>query len=459
MTNNNPKKKDAKPKLIEPRVLKGFRDLLPAAAIPRQEMIRTLEDLFSSFGFCPIDTPALEYSEVLLGKGGLETDKQLFRFNDQGGRDIALRFDLTVPLARFVSANLNDLPLPFKRYHIAPVWRAEKPQRGRYREFVQCDFDIIGTDSVLADAEIGSIIHFGLERLGIRHTIRVNNRRVLNAVLGGIGAAEHQTAVLRAIDKLDKQGEDAVAEELAREAKLSPKQVQTLFQIFSLSRETGVTPQQLLQGLCDAIPKLSDDSNSREALAQLERTVMALLAGGIVERCLQIDLTLARGLDYYTGTVFEARSADLPEIGSIAGGGRYDDLTGLYCSRRLPGVGASIGLDRVLAVIEELKPDKTKPALADVLVTLLDQSSEQYAVATAASLRQNGVRTELSLEHSKLGNQFKMAERKGIRFAILAGEKELGSNSVCLKDLVTGDQREGLTASEAASLILNQRRS
>ncbi len=426
---------------IEPKILKGFRDQLPQVTIPRNQMIETLQRVFACFGFAPIDTPALEYAEILLGKGSQETDKQLYRFQDQGGRDVALRFDLTVPLARFAAMYINELGTPFRRFHIAPVWRAEKPQRGRYREFIQCDFDIIGTSSAFADAEIISVIHHALTELKIGHKVRVNNRKILNGFLAQLGGGSSSTAVLRSIDKLDKLGTDKVREELQTEAGLTSGQIDRVFAFLALSGSSASNRELLVE-----LKRFFEESElALVGIRDLERVVSALGEAGITDKDCGIDLSIARGLDYYTGSVFETTMLDLPHIGSICSGGRYDNLASLYTSRDLPGVGASIGLDRILGAMEELGRFSDKSTTANVLVTLLDEASEGKSLALANTLRAKGINTELYPEPVKLGNQLKYASKKGIEFAIIAGAQELSQGICSVKRLATGEQVDGLS--------------
>ena len=434
---------------IEPRVLKGFRDLLPALTIARQQMIRCIERVFASFGFVPIDTPALEYADILLGKGSDETDRQLYRFRDQGDRDIALRFDLTVPLARFSAMHINELGTPFRRYHIAPVWRAEKPQHGRFREFVQCDFDIIGTRSIFADAEIVTIIHEVFQALDISHCMRLNNRMILNGLLDTLGAREHSGAVLRAIDKQEKLGRDLVAEELQREAGLSTEQVDRVFRFLSLSSLQNGSAQLIVE----LRELFSGNVAALSGVDQLETIIAVLQESGVEERFFAIDLSIARGLDYYTGTVFETVLPELRGIGSVCSGGRYDNLASLYCSRELPGVGASVGLDRLLAAADELGRLSSNSSTADVLVTILDAGTEARLAGLAAEVRRHGVSVEVYPESAKLGAQLKYADRKGIRLAVIAGKGELEQGLCSVKELRSGEQVNDVTLAQLTSFL------
>lgn len=427
-----------KQKLIEPRILKGFRDYLPREMIHRRRMIAALEQVFCSFGFVPIDTPALEFAEILLGKGSAETDKQLYRFLDNGERDVALRFDLTVPLARFVAQHKNELGVPFKRYHIAPVWRAEKPQRGRYREFYQCDFDIIGTRSVYADAEIVGVISGAMQTLGINYKIRVNNRLILNGLLESVGAQGKSVAVLRAIDKLEKVGQEAVAAELRDEAGLSSEQSVKVFSFLAL-QGVDSTSAELFSRLRTL---LADSDMALLGVDQLQTLLHAAEAFGVTASTLVVDLSIARGLDYYTGTVFETTCLDLPSIGSICSGGRYDNLASLYTNEDLPGVGASVGLDRILGALEELGRLEGSDSTAEVLVTVVEAEAQQQCCAIAQSLRAAGVPTETYPDVKKLAHQLKYADRKRFKLVIIAGTRELERGVIAIKILATGEQHE-----------------
>lgn len=434
---------------IEPRILKGFRDTLPPTAILRNKMITTMQEVFSTFGFVPIDTPALEYAEILLGKGSDETDKQMYRFADGGQRDVALRFDLTIPFARFAAMHINELGTPFKRFHIAPVWRAEKPQRGRYREFIQCDVDIIGTTSAVADAEIVGIINQTLNKLDIKHEIRLNNRKLLNGVLENLSALEKSTAVLRAIDKLDKLGKDIVAEELQRETNLNNSQVTELFSFLEISQSHSSFGETLksLRSL------LKSSELGLKGLSELELVYNCVCESSIDENTLSLDVSIARGLDYYTGTIFETRFSEVPEIGSICSGGRYDNLASLYTKQHLPGVGASFGLDRILAGLEELKRISSKSSTADVLVSCLEDSAIPTSFAIADLLRNSGLAVELYSTAAKLGAQIKYANRKEIPIAVIIGEKEKLNKTCSIKDLRSGEQKDDIAFSNAPETI------
>ncbi len=419
--------------VIRPRTLKGFRDFLPEAAIAREALIATAVAVYRSYGYAPIDTPALEYAEVLLGKGGAETEKQTYRFDDHGGRDVAMRFDLTVPFARFAAQHIGELGTPFKRYHVGPVWRGENTQRGRYREFVQCDFDTIGTESVLADVDTLLVTHDMFTALGFsRFSVRVNDRRVLNGLLERLGLAEHATAVLRALDKLHKVGAAKVAEELAFVPGADESRVAAILDLAGL---VGTNEDVLA-----ALPAVVEGSATGEAgVAALGEIAAAVTAAGVDPARIVLDLSIARGLDYYTGMVFETFLDDLPDIGSCCSGGRYDDLASLYTNQRLPGVGGSLGVDRLLTAMEELGLVEGRRTAATVLVTVFDDPGRMDAVALAAQLRRAGIAAEVYPDVRRLGAQLKYADRLGHRLALIAGPDERDAGTVQVKDLASGD--------------------
>ena len=420
---------------ITPRTLKGFRDFLPEDMARREHLIDTAKAVYRSFGFSPIDTPALEYSEILLGKGGAESDKQMYRFEDAGGRDVAMRFDLTVPLARFMAQHVGRTGTPFKRYHVGPVWRGENTQRGRYREFVQCDFDTIGTKSVLADVETLLVIHDLFSALGFeRFTIHANNRKVLSGLLEDMGLSTQATPVLRAIDKLAKVGPDRVAAELEAEAGASGDQAARILEMVSLSGDNEAV-------IADLRSLLATSETGTAGVEELAALVDGSNAAGVDPARVRIDVSIARGLDYYTGVVFETFLDDLVDIGSCCSGGRYDDLASLYTKQELPGVGASLGVDRLLAAMEALGLAEERAAGADVLVVVF-AGFEGEALALAADLRRAGFAVEVYPDVRKLGAQLKYADRRGHRLALIAGPDEIERGAVQVKDLATGESRE-----------------
>ena len=421
---------------IKPATLKGFRDHLPGPMLAREQLIDTARSVYRSYGFSPIDTPALEYSEILLGKGGDESDKQLFRFTDQGNRDVAMRFDLTVPLARYAAQHLQEIGTPFKRYHVGTVWRAEKPQKGRYREFIQCDFDTIGTTSNTSDIETLFVIHDLMERIGFQSfSIRVNNRRLLNGLLETLDLTEQATGVLRTLDKLAKVGPDQVAAEMQQVVGLSADQAAG---VLALADCQG-TPEEILENLA---PRLESSETGTEGVARLGELFAACRTAGISTDRIQLDPAIARGLDYYTGTIYETFLDDLPEIGSVCSGGRYDDLAELFTSQPLPGVGASLGLDRLLAAMGELGLVETASTSAPVLLAHFDAGHTADYLATARRLRAAGISCEVFPDSRPLGKQLKYADRKGFRLVIIAGVDEFAAGNWQLKDLASGQQHE-----------------
>jgi histidyl-tRNA synthetase len=437
---------------IQPRTLKGFRDYLPEAMMPRERIIDTARRVFRSYGFSPIDTPALEYLDILLGKGSAETDKQLYRFQDHGGRDVGLRFDLTVPLARFAAQHIGELGTPFKRYHVATVWRGENTQRGRYREFMQCDFDTIGTHSPVADAETVLVIYDLLRSIGFeRFTIHVNNRLVLNGLLGAIGLAAHSTEVLRALDKLAKIGPDAVTAEIVAAAGATSDQA---VRVVALAGLTGSNEEILAQ----LRPLVADSERGREGVDRLAELLTTVGAAGLPEERVKLDVSIARGLDYYTGTVLETTLDDLLTIGSIASGGRYDNLAALYTNQELPGIGASLGLDRLLAAMEELKLIEPVRTPAEVFVPFFDATRIGDYFRLATDLRAAGLGVEVYPECKKLGKQLQYADKRGFRVAVVIGEQEFAADQGQVKDLTTGDSVTAPLADHGKAIIAEIRR-
>ena len=436
--------------MIDPRTLSGFRDYLPEAMIPRERLIATAQRVYRSFGFSPIDTPALEYLEILTGKGSEETDRQMYHFADQGGRMVGMRFDLTVPLARFVAQHANELGLPFKRYHIATVWRGERAQRGRYREFMQCDFDTIGTKHVAADVETALVIHELLTAIGksfggvpdtaagskgLKFTIRVNNRMVLSGLLAKLGLAEKSVPILRSLDKLGKIGREKVSEEMAATAGTTAEQAQ---QVLSLAELSGTNDEVLSQ-----VEKLvAGNPTGEEGVQRLREILSGAQAGGVPADALQVDVSIARGLDYYTGAVFETFLTDLPTIGSICSGGRYDNLASLFTKQELPGIGASLGLDRLLAALEELGLIEKVRTPAPVLVVYFDKDQLPAYLKIAQAVRAAGIGAELFPEPKKIGQQLQYADRRGFRIALIAGERELAAGTCQVKDLASKTSAE-----------------
>ena len=421
--------------LIEPRTLKGFRDYLPETMMPRERLMETARKVYRSYGFAPIDTPALEYEEILTGKGGEESDKQLYRFEDHGGRKVALRFDLTVPLARFVAQYHNDLGLPFKRYHIGPVWRGENTQRGRYREFIQCDFDTIGVETITADIEAVLVVHDLFRALGFeKFQIRVNNRKVLNGLLASLGLSEHSAGILRVLDKLPKAGEAKVREELTTALALDGTRADEVIRIASISGSNAAILAEL--------KPLARGETGEKGLAELAELLRCVEAAGVPAERVQLDPSIARGLDYYTGTILETFLGDLPAIGSVCSGGRYDNLAKLYTKERMPGIGASLGLDRLLAAMEELGMLEKRRTPVSLMLAFFDPQHLSDYLRLASRLRAAGIGVEFYPEPKKLGAQLKYADRRGFKRALILGSDEWKNGRCQLKDLASGTSRD-----------------
>lgn len=427
--------------IIQPRVLKGFRDFLPDAETARKSIIGTLENGFRLHGFAPIDTPMLEYTEVLLGKGGGETDKQIYRFEDNGGRDVALRFDLTVPFARYMAAHRAELYLPFKRYHIAKVFRGENTQRGRYREFMQCDFDIVGTDCASADFEILLLIVRSLESLQVPAIdIHIAHRGIFNRLLDRLNIQEHSAEVLRRVDKLKKIGRNQTHALLVE---LMPAEAAD--EIMSYIHAEGGNAAVL-----ETITALAGgpDENT-ERLSQVLRFAEDL---GIQDSVV-LDPSITRGLDYYTGIVYESFLRDLPEIGSVCSGGRYNDLASIYTKEHIPGVGASIGLDRLIAGLEELGALKNTSAAPDVIIVCQDDSLLGHYHMLADSFRKHGVSAEVYPESRKIPAQFAFAEKKGSPYVAICGPAEYEAGVLNLRRISDRTNFDGLTMEAACKIV------
>jgi histidyl-tRNA synthetase len=499
--------------LIEPRTLKGFRDYPPPLMIPREHLLEKARQVYRSYGFAPIDTPALEYAEILLGKGGEETDKQLYRFQHER-HDVALRFDLTVPFARFAAQNIARLGTPFKRYHMGPVWRGENTQKGRYREFWQCDFDTIGTTSNAADIEVVLVIHDLMRALGLeRFRIHINNRLVLNGLLEELGLTRKTNALLRALDKLPKIGREAVRKEMIAATPAQAEQILTLLQqevpderlagllgelglahlkdrllaavrrleVLRASEEgqqnlreeieklreeiVGVTPGQAdrvlalveIQGtnreILDRLGKdFGTNAKAADGIARLRELLEVTGVAGVPEERLQLDVSIARGLDYYTGAVYETFLSDLPKIGSVCSGGRYDNLAGLYTKQQLPGVGASLGLDRLLAAMEELQLLPKAATPGPVLLVQFEAARLGEYQKMARSLRAEGIGVEVYPDAKKIGAQLKYALARGFRIALIPFPEEFARGEWQIKDLAR-EEKQTVPAAEVAVTV------
>ncbi|MCM8744929.1 histidine--tRNA ligase [Thermomicrobium sp. CFH 73360] len=439
-----------------PQVLRGMRDFTPRQMLLRQRVIDILRRVFERYGFDPIDTPLLEYYEVLSGKYGEEGEKLLYRFVDHGGRAVGLRYDLTVPLARYVAVHRAELTFPFKRYHIGPVFRAERPQRGRYRQFWQCDVDVVGTRSMLADAEVLSVWIDALSALRVPNAvIHVNHRQLLEALARAAGVDPALAlSVYRAIDKLAKIGEDGVREELIR-AGVEPKAAE---RVLGLIRVQG-HPETVVDTVRHL---LAEDAEAQRALDELAELFGYLAAYGTPEGSYILDLSLARGLDYYTGPVAEVIVRE-PAIGSLGGAGRYDRLIGMFLGEEIPATGASLGLERLVEVVDEFGLLPTPETVSDVLVVAVEEQQRSESLRVAQELRANGIDAEVYLgERVDLRRQLQYANRKGIPFAIIVGPDELTVGVVTLRNLVTGEQervaRHEIVATALQRLVATGRR-
>ncbi len=424
---------------IEPKTLKGFRDFLPDMMAPRQAMIRAIEATFERHGFQPLMTPALEYLETLMGKYGEEGDKLLYQFEDQGGRKVALRYDLTVPLARVVAQHRAKLQLPLRRYQIAPVWRADKPQRGRFREFMQCDADIAGANSAVADAEVLVTGLAVLRALGIEEArLHLNHRDVLRALLEacGVQGDSAQLACIRAIDKLDKIGRAGVEGELVQHAGMAAELAVQVMDLFAGGLELPALEAQVLGVLGETA------TAAREAFARV-RTVVDLVEAAGFPGKIRFDPTIARGLDYYTGIIYETRLTHpkVATMGAVMSGGRYDGLIGMFGKEQVPAVGISLGLDRLLAALEELEL-VTAQAGPPVYVTVFAAEQAGTSLRIAQALRAAGIAVELDAAGGKLGKQFERAGKRGCLLALVVGPDEAEQGQAVVKDLRNGSQQK-----------------
>ncbi len=433
---------------IKPRTLSGFMELLPGPQAQMERMMELLRQTYSLYGFAPLDTPVIESADVLLAKGGGETEKQIYRFT-KGDADLALRFDLTVPLAKYVALHAGELQFPFRRYQIGKVYRGERAQRGRFREFYQADIDIIGDGKldILNEAEIPSIIYRTFRAFGLkRFQIRVNNRKILNGFYAMLGLSEKSGEIMRTVDKLDKIGPEKVGVILMDDCGLTGEQKDEILRFIAISgtNEEVLTALEGYRGRNEIFD---------QGLEELKAVTGYLSQFGVPEENFAVDLTIARGLDYYTGTVYETTLLDHPEIGSVCSGGRYDDLAGYYTERQLPGVGISIGLTRLFYVLGEqklLNPQlPTAPADALVLPMTADPGP---AIALATALREAGIRTQVYMEQKKFKQKMGYADKLGIPYAVLLGEDEIAAGQCSVKDLSTGEQVT-VTAQEAARII------
>lgn len=423
-------------KIVEPSILSGFMELLPKDQVAFNGMIDKIRSTFEGYGFIPLDTPVLEKSEVLLAKSGGDTAKQVYRFT-KGDTDMAMRFDLTVPLARFVAQHYGELAFPFRRYHIGKVYRGERPQKGRFREFYQCDIDIIGNGSLSInnDAEIVSIIYSVFKKLDIGDfTIMINNRKLLNGFFESVGVQD-KTEVLRTVDKLDKIGTDAVKAELVKLG-VSEKGAEDILHFTSISGN----PQEIIE----ALEKLNvENEEFNTGLSELAQVCKYISAYKVAPENFTINLKIARGLDYYTGTVYETMLNDYPSLGSICSGGRYDELASNYTKQSLPGVGISIGLSRLFYQLREAGILKNADSGTPTKVLVIPMSDTvEYSMEAAAKLREAGINTEVYLNEGKMGKKFSYADKLGIRYVSVIGSDEVQSGVLKVKDMISGEQKD-----------------
>ena len=431
---------------VQPRILPGFMELLPEDQIAFNKMFDTIRRVYEQYGFLPLDTPTIELSEVLLAKAGGETEKQIYRF-EKGDSDLSLRFDLTVPLARYVAQHYPDLPFPFKRYQMSKVFRGERPQKGRFREFYQCDIDVIGSDTLdlVYDAEMPAIIYRLFKELDFgSFTIRMNNRKVLNGFFTELGYADKIGDILRTIDKLEKIGREAVISELTEYG----VQAADTERILAFLAITG-TNDEILAGLSAAGVT---NETYLEGVQELGKVVDYLRKFGVEESAFRIDLTIARGLDYYTGTVYETMLNDYPSMGSVCSGGRYDNLTGYYTDQKLPGIGISIGLTRLFYQLRENGLIKKAGSIAKCIVIPMGEDDMGTAVSVAAGLRGQGIPTDVYYQQKGMKQKMKYAARLGIPYAAIIGESERLAGTVMLKNMETGEQ-EAVAVGELAAKI------
>ena len=442
---NSPQDSQQDSPKIAPRTLSGFKDKLPTEAMAKHRLLRRVSDVFEGFGFVPIETPHLEYADILVKQGSDEIQKELYRFFDHGGRDVALRFDQTVPLARFITQHRSEIDLPFKRYAIGNVFRGERAQKGRYREFTQCDFDFIGSDNIACDAEIVQVIYASLVALGIEEfTIWLNNRKILNGICRHFGVESEIQAVLRIIDKTAKIGEDAVLEELE---KITPHAKDIL-------AATNIKQHGEARAFFGEIAHLKEwNAEICKGIEELEALCAILGALQIDIDSYRIDFSVARGLGYYTGIVYETTLNAQKAIGSVCSGGRYDNLARSFSSEKISGVGASIGIDRLLAALDSQDAKPPKQTSARVLIICLSQGHFAQAYKIAESLRRSEIKTEVFPEVCKIKRQFSYANAKGHEFVAVIGDDELKSGTITLKNMTSGMQMTGLSLLKAIQLL------
>lgn len=435
---------------VEPRIMSGFMELTPEMQIKFNYIYDTIRKTYESFGFLPIDTPVLEYSEILLAKAGGETEKQIYSFK-KGDSDISMRFDLTVPLSRYVSQHMNDITFPFKRYQMGKVYRGERPQKGRFREFYQCDIDIIGNGelSIAYDAELPCIIYNVFKKLDFgEFVIKVNNRKILNGFFASLGLSDKITDILRIVDKIDKIGAQNVKEELIK-ISVSEEEADKILYFISISGSNDEIIEKLYS------LNISDEVFNT-GIEEIKTLINYLRLFNIPENNFKIELSIARGLDYYTGTVYETNLVEHPELGSICSGGRYDNLTSYYSNQTMPGVGVSIGLTRLFDQLMQsglLDRIKIDTSISKVLIVDADNCNFEYITNVANKVRESGINADIYYGDKALKNKMKYANKLNIPFVIIVGENEKNNNQVTLKDMVTGEQGQ-ISIEEAISKII-----
>lgn len=435
---------------IQPRILSGFMELAPAEQIKFNQIMDIIKSTYEEFGFTPLDTPALELSEVLLAKAGGETEKQIYRFM-RGDTDISMRFDLTVPLARYVVMNQNTLTFPFKRYQIGKVYRGERAQKGRFREFYQADIDVIGMDKldISYDAEMPAIIYNVFKKLGLsKFVINISNRKLLKGLMESLGLADKSAEVLRIVDKIAKIGKDKVVEELVNVG-LDKKSIDTVIRFIEIDGDDKKVFESLQSfGIKNEI--------FTEGISELTEVINSLAALGVPKNNYKINLTITRGLDYYTGTIYETMLDDYPQFGSICSGGRYDDLAGFYTDKKLPGVGISIGLTRLFASLLEnnlIKPTAATPA--NVMVVPITNAEKEYALSLGADLRALGIKVLTFTEDNKFKAKLNYANKIGVPFVAIIGEDEVKNRTAVVKDMATGEQQT-LSLEDVSMFLINK---
>jgi len=434
---------------VQPRILSGFMELLPEDQIRFNQMVDIIRAGYEKFGFLPLDTPTIELSEVLLAKAGGETEKQIYRFQ-RGDNDLSLRFDLTVPLARYVSQHAAELTFPFKRYQIGKVFRGERPQKGRFREFYQCDIDIIGSDEldIVYDAEMPAVIYHVFKELAFgAFTIHLNNSKLLNGFFAALGLEEQAAEVLRIIDKLAKIGEENVVKEL-QEMQLTSEAIDAILQLIHIA---GSNDQ-----ILDSLQQMGiQHPLFRAGAEELAQVIQYMRLLGVPEEAFHIDLTIARGLDYYTGTVYETTLNEYPNLGSVCSGGRYDNLTGYYTKQKMPGIGISIGLTRLFSQLKEVQVLQAgRKSLAEVLVVPMGTQQLPEALKAAQQLRQADIKTDVYYQQKGMKQKMKYAARLGVPYTMLIGEEEAQQQLVALKGMQQGTQE--LLSIEEAIVKINK---